>query len=112
MTLIRLLRVSIATWAILTLVVCSATAAVTLPIGVARERAVSFAKSTCAHDKSCTGSGVLNCRRQTPHIVLCRIFDRRTTDVQGKFECNRLIRLALEPRSRRVPVTGVGPWNC
>ena len=44
--------------------------------------------------------------------MLCRIFDHRKTDEQGNFVCTRLIRLALDPRTRRVPVTGVSDWDC
>lgn len=112
MTPARLLRASIATGAVLAFVVCSAAVAARLPISVAKERSAAFAKRTCAHDESCVESGVLNCRRQSRHIVLCRIFDRRRTEAQGGFVCSRLIRLALNPRSHRVPVTGISRWNC
>lgn len=112
MTPARLLRASIATGAVLAFVVCSAAVAARLPISVAKERSAAFADHTCAHDKSCVESGVLNCRRQSRHIVFCRIFDRRKTEAQGGFVCSRLIRLALNPRSHRVPVTGISRWNC
>jgi hypothetical protein len=108
----RLLRASIAMGVVLALLACSAAVAGKLTISVAKERSVAFAKRTCAHDKSCVESGVLNCRRQSSHIVLCRIFDRRKTEAQGGFVCSRLIRLALNPRSHRVPVTGLSRWNC
>jgi hypothetical protein len=83
-----------------------------LPIARARERAMEFAKGTCAHDKSCGRSGVVACRRQADHIVLCRIFDHRRTEQQGSFVCTRLVRLALKLPSHRVPVTGVSAWDC
>lgn len=94
------------------LVALPAEAAVKLTIPVARERAASYAENTCAHDSSCAGAGVQGCRRQAERIVLCRIFDHRMTDAQGNFVCTRLIRLALDPGTRRVPVTGVSDWSC
>jgi hypothetical protein len=111
--LTRPLRIALVNLTALTLVLSSvAAAADTLPIPRARERATDFAKSTCAHDKSCARAGVLRCRRQTDHIVLCRIFDHRKTEAQGSFVCTRLVRLALKPRSHRVQVTGVSDWAC
>ncbi len=98
--------------ALFVLAALPAEAGMKLPMSVARERAAAYAENTCAHDKSCASSGVRNCRRQSDHIVLCRIFDHRKTDEQGNFVCTRLVRLALEPRSRRVPVTGVSDWEC
>ena len=89
-----------------------ALASVQLSIPVARERAQRFAAQTCQHDRSCADSGVLGCRRQHDRVVLCRIFDRRQTDRQGNFVCARLVRLSLDPRTRRVPVTGVSDWRC
>jgi len=83
-----------------------------LPISVARERAATFAENTCSHDKHCARSGVKGCRRQSDRVVICRIFDQRKTDEQGSFVCTRLIRLALDPQTRRVPVTGVSDWDC
>jgi hypothetical protein len=89
-----------------------ATAADKLPISVARERAAAFAENTCSHDKHCAHSGVKACRRQSARVVICRIFDHRKTDEQGSFVCTRPIRLALDPQTGRVPVTGVGEWDC
>ena len=56
--------------------------------------------------------GVLGCRHQRDRVVLCRIFDRRGTERQGNFVCSRLVRLSLDPRSRRVPVTVLSSWRC
>ena len=56
--------------------------------------------------------GILNCRRQSGHIVLCRIFDERKTPVQARYRCKRLIRMTLDPRTSRLPVTGLGRWHC
>ena len=89
-----------------------AAAAVRLDVPTAERRAAEFAERTCANDKSCAGSGVSNCRRQSPHIVLCRIYLRRHTRAQGRYECSRLARFAIDPKTRRVPVTGVGRWHC
>ncbi len=83
-----------------------------LSIPAARERAATFAERTCAHDDSCAGSGVQNCRRLGARVVLCRIFDHRKTTEQGNFVCTRLVRMALKPPGRRVHVTGVGDWSC
>lgn len=83
-----------------------------LPIPVARKQAASFAKRTCTRDDSCIRSGVSNCRRQRARVVLCRIFLKRKTDVQGRYRCTRLVRLSLIPRTRHAKVTGVGRWRC
>jgi hypothetical protein len=89
-----------------------AAAVVKLQIPRAAEKSGVFAMHTCAHDESCVRHGVLNCHRKTLHIVLCRIFIRRHTVVQGRYECTRLIRLSIVPRTHRVPVTGLGRWHC
>jgi len=98
--------------ALLAFVVPVAGAAVELTIPAAREKASRFAERTCAQDRSCVRHGVLNCRRETDHIVFCRISLRRHTQAQGRYSCNRLIRLAIDPKTRRVPVTGLGRWHC
>jgi hypothetical protein len=92
--------------------VSPASAGEKLSIPAARERAAAFAERTCAHDASCARSGVRNCRHQSDRVVLCRIFDHRKTDEQGNFVCTRLIRLALQLPSRKIPVTGVSDWDC
>jgi hypothetical protein len=83
-----------------------------LTIERAGDRSADFAARTCDRDEHCIAHGVLNCHRQGRHVVLCRIFDDRRTEVQGRYRCSRLIRLSLDPRSRRVPVTGLGHWQC
>jgi hypothetical protein len=98
--------------AFLTFGAAAALAGSRLEVSRARDRAVAFADSTCGHDKSCVDSGVLNCRRGGRNIVFCRIYDHRKTEVQGAFVCNRLVRLAQKPPSRRVRVTGLGRWHC
>lgn len=89
-----------------------ALAAVKLPINTAAEKSFVFAKHTCRHDKNCTRYGVKNCRRQSLHVVLCRIFDERDTDVQGRYECTRLVRVVVDPYTYRIVVTGQSPWQC
>jgi hypothetical protein len=78
----------------------------------AREKAAGFAENTCSHDKACVEQGVLNCRRQSAHLAFCRIFIGRRTEVQGRYTCDRLIRLAMDHETHRVRVTGLGRWNC
>jgi hypothetical protein len=87
-------------------------AALRLPIDKADARALGFAEGTCHRDRLCRSYGVLNCRRQAPHVVLCRIFDQRRTRAQGRYRCERLIRMTLDPRTRRIPITGLGRWHC
>jgi len=90
----------------------SALAGSKLSIDAAAERSARFADSTCDRDRNCVRHGVLNCKRQSRRVVLCRIFDERKTRAQGRYECSRLIRVALDPASGRVPVTGLGRWQC
>jgi len=87
-------------------------AALILPIERAEQRSLDFAERTCARDKHCVSFGVLNCRRQGPKVVLCRIFDERRTPIQGRYRCERLIRMSLDPVSGRLPITGLGDWHC
>ena len=86
-----------------------------LPVPVAAHRAAAFAESTCKHDDNCARSGVSNCKRQKPRVVLCRIFVHRRTAAQGHYRCTRLIRLVparnkLHPKHAKV--SGVGRWQC
>jgi hypothetical protein len=111
MSFARLTRLGLATCATLALLACPAAATV-LTIPRASERATDFAKRTCANDRHCVDSGAGNCRRHSPHIVFCRTYLRRDTKVQGSYRCSRLVRLALDPKTHRVPVTGVGRWSC
>jgi len=89
-----------------------AVAAVKLPVQTAADKAFIFAKHTCAHDQDCVRYGVTNCNRQSLHVVLCRIFDERSTETQGKYHCTRLVRVALDPVSYRIVVTGQADWQC
>lgn len=108
----RLIVAALALCAALAALALPASAAVKLPVELAAEKSFVFAKHTCAHDGNCVKYGVLNCNRQSLHVVLCRIFDERSTEAQGKYECNRLIRVALDPVTFRIQVTGLGPWHC
>jgi hypothetical protein len=111
--LTRVARIALAGLVALALIaVPAASSAERLSMAKARERAESFATSTCNHDKSCASSGVQVCRRHSDRIVLCRIYDHRKTEDQGNFLCTRLVRLALQPSTGRIPVTGVGNWEC
>jgi hypothetical protein len=108
----RLALMAVALCTVLAVFTSPAGAAVKLPVQVAAEKSFVFAKHVCAHDQNCVKYGVLNCRRQSLHVVLCRIFDERDTEVQGRYECNRLIRVALDPSTYRVVVSGLGEWHC
>lgn len=112
MALRRPLRLVLAAAAALALAAPPAAGATTLSIPTAREKAAKFADNTCSHDASCARSGVRACRRQSAHVVLCRIYDHRRTDRQGSFLCTRLTRISLDPRTHRVSVTGVSNWHC
>jgi hypothetical protein len=112
MTTARPIGLGLATGAILVLLAGAALGAVRLTIPRASERATEFARHTCANDRHCVASGVRNCRRHSRRIVFCRTYLRRDTNVQGSYRCTRLIRLALDPKTHRVPVTGVGRWSC
>ena len=111
MALSRRLRLLLASAGIFALLAVPAAAA-KLSIADARERAARYAENTCDHDKSCAKAGVQSCRRQAERVVLCRIFDHRKTEEQGNFVCTRLVRLSLDPKTGRIPVTGVSDWNC
>jgi hypothetical protein len=90
----------------------SAAAGLRLSIDAGAERSARFADRTCARDPNCVRHGVLNCRRQSRRVVLCRIFGERRTRTQGRYVCSRLIRVALDPATGRAPVTGLGRWHC
>jgi hypothetical protein len=65
-----------------------------------------------ADDSQCVKYGVTNCRRISLHVVFCRIYDERNTESQGRYDCQKLVRVALDPITYRVLVTGQGPWQC
>jgi hypothetical protein len=108
----RRLSLGIASVAALAVFALPAAAAGDLSISAAAEKSAVFAEHTCAHDKLCVDHGVSNCYRQRARVVFCRIVIRRHTEAQGKYRCSRLIRLGFDPRTNRVPVTGLGRWHC
>jgi hypothetical protein len=89
-----------------------AVAAVKLPVETAAAKSFIYAKHSCAHDFNCVRYGVRNCNRQSLHVVLCRIYLDRSTQVQGNYTCQKLVRIALDPITYRVLVTGNGPYHC
>jgi hypothetical protein len=106
------LACSLAILAAAALLAGPAGAALRLTIPAAEQRSENFAKSTCDRDRHCIRYGVMNCRREGLRVVFCRIFDERHTEIQGRYRCHRLIRLGLNPKTRRIPVTGLGDWHC
>lgn len=107
-----LVSVALAVLALTWVMAIPALAAVKLPIQTAANKAFIFAKHTCAHDQNCVRYGVTNCNRQSLHVVLCRIFDERSTEAQGNYHCTRLVRIALDPVTYRIVVTGQADWQC
>ena len=104
--------VAFALLAVLAIPPGSAAAGLKLSVESGAERSARFAERTCARDRNCVRHGVLNCRRQSRRVVLCRIFGERRTRTQGRYVCSRLIRVALDPATGRAPVTGLGRWHC
>ena len=109
---LRLRLVPLAALVVLVLGTGTAVAVQKLTIPRAKDRAGDFAAKTCDRDANCVKSSVLNCRRKGRNVVFCRISNRRHTEAQGRYVCNRLIRLARDPKTNRVPVTGLGRWHC
>jgi hypothetical protein len=93
-----------------------AVAAVKLSIEAARDKAELYAKHTCGHDPYCVEHGVTNCRRRGSHRVECGIYLKRSTPVQGRYQCEREVRLVLEPDPFRPVVanatTNTSSWTC
>ena len=108
----RGLRIALATAALFAALALPAQAGEKLTIPAARERAENYAETTCKHDSSCAEAGVKNCRRHSARVVLCRIFDHRKTEEQGNFLCTRWVRFSLQPKTGKIPVTGVSDWSC
>ncbi len=107
-----LVSVVLAVLALTWVLAIPAFAAVKLPIRTAASKAFIFAKHTCAHDHNCVRYGVTNCKRQSLHVVLCRIYDERSTEAQGDYHCTRLVRVALDPVTYRIVITGQANWQC
>jgi hypothetical protein len=108
----RSFGIVVALCAVLAALAAPAMAELTLPVGDAAERSADFAERICARDEHCVRHGVMNCRRQSARVVLCRIFDERDTQIQGRYLCNRQVRVSLDPKTRRRPITGLGGWHC
>src|SRR5262249_32816674 len=87
-------------------------AAVKSPAQPAGEKASVSAKHTFSHDTPCAKYGIPNCNRQGGHVVLCRIYVERSTRAQGRYACQKLVRVALAPIPYRIVVTGTTSWNC
>jgi hypothetical protein len=108
----RLLCAFLASLLLLATAAMPAAAAVKLPAQLAGEKAFVFAKHTCAHDVHCVKYGITNCNRQSLHVVLCRMYVERSTPGQGRYSCKKLVRVALDPITYRVLVTGNSDWAC
>lgn len=104
--------IALALCAVLGALAAPAMGELTLTVGDAAERSADFAERICARDAHCVRHGVMNCRRQSARVVLCRIFDERDTQIQGRYLCNRQVRVSLDPKTRRRPITGLGGWHC
>src|SRR6201996_5013098 len=85
-------------------------AAVKLPVSTAANKAFVYAKHTCAHDVHCVKYGITNCRRISLHVVFCRMFNERSTAGQGRYACQKYVRVVLDPITYRsvVPATAGG----
>jgi hypothetical protein len=102
----------LASFMLLCAVAMPVAAAVKLPAQLAGEKAFVFAKHTCSHDIHCVKYGITNCNRQSLHVVLCRMYVERSTPAQGRYACQKLVRVALDPITYRIVVTGTTSWNC
>jgi hypothetical protein len=102
----------LASFVLLATVAMPAVAAVKLPAKLAGVKAFVYAKHTCAHDVHCVKYGITNCNRQSLHVVFCRMYVERSTAAQGRYACQKLVRVALDPISYKILVTGTSEWNC
>jgi hypothetical protein len=108
----RLLCALLASLMLIWAVAMPAAAAVKLPVSVAGDKAFIYAKHTCAHDLSCVKYGITNCRRISLHVVFCRMYVERSTAAQGRYDCQKYVRVALDPITYKILVTGTSPWAC
>lgn len=109
----RFLAGSMAALAVAGVLALPAAAAVKLTVQGAADKSLRYAEHTCDHDPHCVRYGVTNCSRQAMHVVLCRIFDERSTADQGRYACTKLVRVALDPYDPvRAVVTGDGAFSC
>ena len=108
----RLFCALLAAAVLLATVAMPVAAAVKLPAKLAGEKAFVFAKHTCAHDIHCVKYGITNCRRVSLHQVLCRMYVERSTPSQGRYACQKYVRVVLDPITYKVVVTGTSNWAC
>jgi opacity protein-like surface antigen len=107
-----LLSIALAAVAVGSVFAASA-AAHLLSINAASTKSFYYAKRACNVDPACDRYGVLNCRRQQAHVVICRVFNDRDTAAQGRYRCFRLVRVAYRyPGSHKPTITGFSRWNC
>ena len=84
-----------------------------LPIHAAATKSFYYAKRACNVDRLCDRYGVLACKRQQAHVVICNIFNDRDTPAQGRYRCTKLVRVAYRyPTSVKPVLTGFGDWKC
>ena len=108
----RLFCALLASFVLLATVAMPAVAAVKLPVQLAGNKAFVFAKHTCAHDVHCVKYGITNCNRQSLHVVFCRMYVERSTPAQGRYACQKLVRVVLDPITYKILVTGTSNWDC
>ncbi len=108
----RLLCAFLASLLLLATAAMPAVAAVKLPVKLAGDKAFIFAKNTCAHDVNCVKYGITNCNRQSLHVILCRMYVERSTAAQGDYDCQKLVRVVLDPITYKIVVTGTSNWAC
>jgi hypothetical protein len=108
----RLFCALLASFVLLGTVAMPAVAAVKLPVSTAGNKAFVYAKHTCAHDVHCVKYGITNCRRISLHVVFCRMFNERSTAGQGRYACQKYVRVVLDPITYKILVTGTSGWAC
>jgi hypothetical protein len=108
----RLLCAFLASLLLLATAAMPAAAAVKLPTQLAGNKAFAYAKHTCAHDVHCVKYGITNCNRQSLHVILCRMYVERSTAGQGRYACQKLVRVVLDPITYKIVVTGTSDWAC
>ncbi|MFT3865695.1 MAG: hypothetical protein QM729_15625 [Solirubrobacterales bacterium] len=102
----------LASFVLLATVAMPAAAAVKLPVKLAGDKAFVYAKHTCSHDVHCVKYGITNCRRISLHVVFCRMYVERSTPAQGRYSCKKYVRVALDPITYKILVTGTSDWSC
>jgi hypothetical protein len=108
----RLFCALLASLVLLGTVAIPVAAATKLPVQAAGAKALVFAKHTCGHDVHCAKYGVTNCRRINLHAVDCRMFVERSTPFQGRYGCQKLVRVVLDPGTDKIVVAGTSSWTC